>query len=425
MTPVTVRHLTIGSGIPGIIVPVMEETADAFLNSLEAAVRTAPDMLEIRLDSFENLNDGGAVIQLLKDVRRSAGDLPLLVTVRTAQEGGRADLCQADYETVIGRILDSCEADLIDLEYCRATPALCRAAAEKSVPVVMSFHDFGGVPSDEKLEETLAGMSEKGAAVLKIAAMAHSREDADRLMKAARRFSWQYEQPIIMIAMGKEGEVSRIAGERTGSCLTFASAGKASAPGQIEVRKMRTLLNGVHRIRQSDRLLYLTGFMGSGKSAAARELGRMTGQFVCDMDQMIEEAAGCTISEIFDREGEEGFRARETAVLEELSRDKGGIISCGGGVVLRPENRILMRRSGDVILLKASPETIIKRLESEADKRPLLRAPDRSERIRSLMEERRKCYEDAANLSIITDGLDAEETAREIILMVENEYEVG
>lgn len=104
--------------------------------------------------------------------------------------------------------------------------------------------------------------------------------------------------------------------------------------------------------------IYLIGMMGCGKSTCAKVLGNRLGRQVLDTDQEIEREAGCSVSEIFAREGEEGFRQRETALCRELSRRDGFIVATGGGLPLREENRKLLRGSGTVVFLHRDPEEI-------------------------------------------------------------------
>ena len=121
------------------------------------------------------------------------------------------------------------------------------------------------------------------------------------------------------------------------------------------------------------------------------------------------------INEIFSRYGEEYFRDLETEMLRELSLVKPAIISCGGGIVLRKENVSLMQKLGRTILLTASPETVLSRVERD-DSRPNLRGRKNVEGIRELMDQRREYYEAAAQMVIATDKKSPEEVAELVIL---------
>ncbi|WP_242837392.1 shikimate kinase [Oribacterium sp. oral taxon 078] len=163
--------------------------------------------------------------------------------------------------------------------------------------------------------------------------------------------------------------------------------------------------------------LFLIGFMGCGKSSQAPLLSERLGLPVMEMDREIEERAGMTIREIFERFGEEDFRMRESGLLRELG-DKSYVVSCGGGLPLLLGNRRMMRESGRVIYLTAAPETILKRLERGREERPLLRGGAGLSEIRSLMESREKHYRAAADFLVATDGRSPEEIREEILSLL-------
>ena len=159
--------------------------------------------------------------------------------------------------------------------------------------------------------------------------------------------------------------------------------------------------------------LYLIGFMGSGKSTIAKHLARKLSVKAIESDQMIEQEQGMTISDIFKDKGEKYFRDVETALMKKLSGEKGLVVSCGGGVVLRPENVSAMKDSGSIILLTASPQTVYSRVRRSTN-RPILNGNMNIEYISRLMEKRQPLYTAAADLIISTDGKTPDAIAREI-----------
>ncbi len=162
--------------------------------------------------------------------------------------------------------------------------------------------------------------------------------------------------------------------------------------------------------------IVLIGFMGSGKSTVGRELHQRLGYPLIDMDRLIEESMGKKITEIFKEEGEAAFRDFETLQLLEIAKqtEKCQIISTGGGVVIRPENRSLLRKLGYVVWLSAPVEVIYDRTSRSQD-RPLLNHMDAHERISTLLEEREPWYRETAHLKIDTAGLDSKEIATGIL----------
>lgn len=170
----------------------------------------------------------------------------------------------------------------------------------------------------------------------------------------------------------------------------------------------------IKNIYFSKKNIYLTGFMGTGKSTVARFLSERTGLEIAEMDELIVGREGKAISRIFEENGEEYFRKVETELLAELA-DKGNmIVSCGGGVAAQPRNVEIMKDSGRVVMLSARPETVLKRVEND-NSRPLLEGNKNAEYIAGLMEKRRACYIAAADVIIDTDDKNPERIAGEII----------
>ena len=149
--------------------------------------------------------------------------------------------------------------------------------------------------------------------------------------------------------------------------------------------------------------IFLTGFMGTGKSTIAGELSRQTKMTQMEMDEEIVKRQGMSINDIFEKYGEAYFRDLESNLLIELESHGGMVVSCGGGVVMRRENVEHMRKSGRIILLTASAETIYRRVRNSPDS-PILNNHMNVEFISGLMEKRREAYEAAADFIVETDG---------------------
>ena len=160
--------------------------------------------------------------------------------------------------------------------------------------------------------------------------------------------------------------------------------------------------------------IVLIGFMGAGKTTISDYLSMMFDMKLVEMDQEIAEREQMSIPDIFATCGEEYFRNLETNLLKELQTGKNCIISCGGGVALREENVVEMKKNGRVVLLTASPETIYDRVKDSND-RPLLKDNNNVEFIADLMEKRREKYEAAADVVIQTDGKTILQISEELI----------
>lgn len=160
--------------------------------------------------------------------------------------------------------------------------------------------------------------------------------------------------------------------------------------------------------------IYLIGFMGTGKTTISHKLRELTGAEEIDMDAWIVEKNALSINEMFEKYGETYFRDRETDAVCEIAKSASAIVSCGGGAVLRQENTQIMKESGRIVLLTATPETVYQRVKNSTD-RPLLNGHMNVEYIASLMEKRRALYVGACDISVSTDGKTPEQIAMEIL----------
>lgn len=148
-----------------------------------------------------------------------------------------------------------------------------------------------------------------------------------------------------------------------------------------------------------DRNIFLVGMMGAGKTTVGKALARRLGRQFIDCDREIVDRTGVPIATIFEIEGEEGFRRRETHVLSELAARRGTVVATGGGAVLAEENRRTMRASGTVIYLRVSLDHLHERTRRDTA-RPLLATGDRRATLESLLEKRHPLYEEAADLVV-------------------------
>ena len=167
--------------------------------------------------------------------------------------------------------------------------------------------------------------------------------------------------------------------------------------------------------RLGGRSLYLVGMMGSGKTSTGRPLAERLGYGFVDADAVIEQAAGCSIQEIFERDGEEGFRKLESQVLSAISQRHSLVVATGGGVVTQPENWGLLH-SGIVIWLDVVSDQLLQRLKADSTVRPLLQTADPEAALNTLLNERRPLYAEADLTVVIND--EAPETVADGILQL-------
>jgi shikimate kinase len=154
--------------------------------------------------------------------------------------------------------------------------------------------------------------------------------------------------------------------------------------------------------RLGGRSIYLIGMMGSGKTSTGRPLAKRLGYGFVDADAVIEQVSGCTIPEIFEREGEEGFRLIESQVLNAISQRHSLVVATGGGVVTKPENWGQLH-SGIVVWLDVDRAQLIERLRDDSTQRPLLQQPNPGAALDTLLQQRRPLYGEADLTVVIKD----------------------
>ena len=148
-------------------------------------------------------------------------------------------------------------------------------------------------------------------------------------------------------------------------------------------------------------MISLIGLPGSGKSTVGRQLARRLQLPFSDSDHVIEQQLGCSIREYFELEGEERFRDVEESVIDELTQAGSGVLSTGGGVILRPANRLRLRQHGQVVYLNSSPDELFRRLRHDVN-RPLLQVADPLNRLRDLHTSRDPLYRETAHFVVET-----------------------
>ncbi len=250
MNTVKIRNLEIGKGMPKICVPIVGRTKQEILESAKEAIVEHPDVVEWRADWYTEVFRWECVEYMLQGMREILGEIPLLFTFRTQQEGGEQAIELLAYQELNERAAGTKLVDLIDVELSsgeETVKKLIKTAHTFGVKVVVSNHDFEKTPSKEEIVARLQKMQELGADLPKIAVMPQCRKDVLTLLAATEEMAGTYaDRPIITMSMAKDGVISRLCGEVFGSALTFGAAGQTSAPGQIEVEKLRGVLEIFH-----------------------------------------------------------------------------------------------------------------------------------------------------------------------------------
>ena len=247
---VMVRNLTIGEGIPKICVPIIATTEETIIKKAEEIMRYPADLIEWRADYFEDAYNLEALASVLTGIRKVIGDMPLLFTFRSESEGGCKSIGAKDYFALNLAVAMYGEVDLIDLEIYHDLDRAKNVIAmlhEAGIKVIASHHDFDKTPTRSEIMTKLSKMKELNADILKIAVMPNEIGDVARLLKITGRTSINFEKPLITMAMGKMGMVTRVVGESFGSDITFGNIGEASAPGQLHVNDLKVVLETLHK----------------------------------------------------------------------------------------------------------------------------------------------------------------------------------
>ena len=247
MTTVKVRNIVLGEGLPKIAVPNVGVTKEEILASAKEIAAAKPDIMEWRIDYYEaGIKDNEKLIATAKALRDVVGELPILVTFRTKNEGGVLELGEDEYLDLVTTVVTNRLGDAVDIELFHdeeRVKDLVKQAHNYNVVVIMSNHDFEKVPAKDVIEFRLKKMAELGADVPKLACMPHSADDVLTLLSATNDARKALSTPIITMAMADLGKVSRIAGQVFGSCLSFGAVGKTSAPGQLSIEDLRNAEN--------------------------------------------------------------------------------------------------------------------------------------------------------------------------------------
>lgn len=252
MSTVQIRNLTIGDALPKICVPIVGGTLEEIVGET-AVIMTPdnmPDMIEFRADWFRDVFKEKSVLDILQVIRNMIADVPLLFTFRTAKEGGEKAIDFEAYEQLLLMVAESGLADAVDVEmfsFEESLEELIEKLHQAGVKVVGSNHDFFKTPESEEMTRRLVFMKERKVDIAKIAVMPENSEDVLRLLSVTAKLKEDETMcPIITMAMGSEGVISRMSGELFGSAVTFASVRKASAPGQVNIRQLRHVMETIH-----------------------------------------------------------------------------------------------------------------------------------------------------------------------------------
>ena len=421
MSSVQLRAVTLGQGGPKVIVPLTGPTVEDLLAEAAALATAEFDIVEWRADFLADCSLG-TVLEAATRLREAVGASPLLFTLRTHAEGGNRSIPPEHYRELNIAVITSALVDAVDVEHRfdqAAGNAVLAAANAAGIPVIGSVHDFSATPSAAELVTLLTAMQERGFDVVKAAVMPHSTGDVLELMTATWTMTTRYPRtPVLTMAMGGLGLITRLAPQLTGSCATFATVGSASAPGQIRVEELQPVLRLIDQHLPSPALA-LIGLPGSGKSTVGPQLAARLRVPHRDVDQVLEQRQGRSITEIFATDGEARFRELERDLTLELLAAP-GVVSLGGGAPMTPA--IAAALAGHpVVWLQVDPEVATSRIGTDQG-RPLLAGENPRARLERLLAERGPTYAGLATITVDTNQTPGQQVADVILahLMAES-----
>jgi 3-dehydroquinate dehydratase-1 len=237
----------LGSGrFPAICAPLVGSTRENLLAEAAAVAARKPDIIEWRVDFFDGIGDRAEVLATAAQIGRSVGGVPLLFTRRSMREGGeRIGLSERQVIDLYRAVCAAGDVDLVDYEMGN-DPAHVREVRELSeasgVKLILSFHDFSGTPALEFLNERFVEAERRGADIAKVAVMPHSMDDILTLLTATLQSSRKLGIPVVSMAMGAQGALTRLCGWAFGSAMTFAVGDRSSAPGQMPIADVEAAL---------------------------------------------------------------------------------------------------------------------------------------------------------------------------------------
>lgn len=235
-----------GGKFPLICTPLVGRTLDKLMTELDVVLPKKPDVLEWRVDFFEQIGDTAGVIAAASAIKSKAGEIPLLFTRRSTIEGGeKIALSEAQVIAMYAAVCESKSIDLIDYEMANDAANIVRvrdAAKANGIKLVLSFHNFSYTPGLETLAAKFLMADQLGADVAKVAVMPRDLDDVLTLLTATRDASKKLRIPLISMSMGPYGALTRMVGGVFGSSLTFAVGASSSAPGQVPIEDLNAVL---------------------------------------------------------------------------------------------------------------------------------------------------------------------------------------
>lgn len=247
---VKVRHIIIGGPKVCVCLPLAAGNRSELLLQARDLASLKPDLLEWRIDSYEGVGDITGCMDTLSALRLKIGEIPVIFTCRIHREGGAKEIAQDHRLNLITSAIQSGNVDIIDVEMCNEPgfiESVKEASEKQGTRLILSGHHFERTPDEAFICDQLVQAQNMGADIAKLAVMPESYGDVLSLFNATYRARIQDVQiPIVTMAMGMEGGITRVAGGLFGSDITFAIGREATAPGQIPFEKLKRAMDVIY-----------------------------------------------------------------------------------------------------------------------------------------------------------------------------------
>ncbi len=247
-----------GGDTPRICLPLVGRTRERLLAEVASILPKSPDLLEWRVDHFGAIANTAAVIETLRELRTTAGGLPIIFTCRARNEGGhRIPMGEAQVVELYEAVAETRLVEFIDFELDSDPELVCRvrqSTRAQEVRLILSYHNISYTPGHDYLVERFLEAERLGADVAMVQVKPRDRADVLRLLSATAEADTKVHIPLISMSIGPLGSVSRMVGGLFGSSVSFAVGEKASAPGQIPIGDLVTAFDIIRRARGGEML---------------------------------------------------------------------------------------------------------------------------------------------------------------------------
>ncbi|MDD3026943.1 MAG: type I 3-dehydroquinate dehydratase [Erysipelotrichaceae bacterium] len=240
-----VNDLVLNNEKSRICVPVTQKSDIDIIEQIKSLQTKGIDLIELRIDCFENVKDDEALTTLSNNIKM-INQLPIIFTLRTRNEGGNLHVEPREYAHIIEVAIQTGAYEIYDIELLINDSVVIDLVAkihERGKKVIMSNHDFHRTPSINTMSMRFMKMASFNGDILKIAVTPSNYLDVLKILEFTDECNTIFNVPVVVIAMGKLGVLTRMTGSLFGSAITFAKVGDGSAPGQVDLEDLKTAMN--------------------------------------------------------------------------------------------------------------------------------------------------------------------------------------